>query len=292
MRAFERGAAEVGAGAGRAPPAPPRRAAPRAGRAKTRPVTRAAAAASLAHAVVETLRISVPTVVEAALGRRPGAAVYDARLRSWSARLLDHAGVRVVARGLEHLGDGREVFVVMSNHQSHYDVPVLFRALPIPLRMVAKQELFHVPVWGRAMRDAGFIAIDRRDRRRAIESLAEAERAMREGGVSIWIAPEGTRSRTGALGPFKSGGFHLAIDAGLRILPVTIVGTFDLLRAGTAALRKGAEVRVVVHPPIDPAPYGLARRAELAADVRAAIASALPAAGEAAGEAPGGEARP
>ena len=232
--------------------------------------------ATLSHAVVETLRISAPTVLEAALGRGAPHAIYDARLRSWSARLLAHAGVRVSVEGLAHLGDGREVFLVMSNHQSHYDVPVLFQALPLRLRMIAKQELFRVPIWGEAMRVSGFVAIDRRDRDRAIASLALAKRRMVEEGVSIWIAPEGTRSRDGRLGPFKSGGFHLALDAGLRVLPVTLVGTFDVLRSGSTALGVGTPVRVVVHAPIDPRDYGHARRGALSDAVRAAIAGALP----------------
>jgi 1-acyl-sn-glycerol-3-phosphate acyltransferase len=233
-------------------------------------------AVTLSHAVVETLRICAPTVLEATVGRGAPHSVYDARLRSWSARLLAHAGVRVSVEGLEHLGDGREVFLVMSNHQSHYDVPVLFQALPLQLRMIAKQELFRVPIWGEAMRTSGFVAIDRRDRARAIESLALAKRRMVEEGISIWIAPEGTRSRDGRLGPFKSGGFHLALDAGLRVLPVTIVGTFDVLRAGGRALGGRNEVRVVVHAPIDPRDYGHERRNELTDAVRATIASALP----------------
>lgn len=230
----------------------------------------------LAHAVVETLRISAPTVLEATLGRGAPHEVYDARLRSWSKQLLDHAHARVRAEGLEHLGQGGEVFVVMSNHQSVYDIPVIFQALPLRLRMVAKHELFRVPLWGRAMHYAGFVSIDRGDRERAKESLQVAKQKMQNEGTSIWIAPEGTRSRTGELGPFKSGGFHLALDAGLRILPVSIVGTFDILRADTTSVTKGADVRVIVHEPIDPRPYGPERRAELTADVRAAIASSLP----------------
>ncbi|HEU4538800.1 MAG TPA: lysophospholipid acyltransferase family protein [Polyangiaceae bacterium] len=233
-------------------------------------------AATLAHAVVETLRISAPTVLEATFARGAPDEVYDARLDSWSKRLLEHARVRVRPEGLERLGRG-EVFVVMSNHQSVYDIPVLFQALPLRLRMVAKQELFRVPVWGRAMHYAGFVSIDRGDRERAKESLRVAKQKMQHDGISIWIAPEGTHSRTGELGPFKSGGFHLALDAGLRILPVSIVGTFAILRADSAEVTKGADVRVIVHDPIDPRRYGPERRADLTADVRAAIASALPA---------------
>lgn len=241
---------------------------------------------SFAHAVIETLRISAPTVLEAMLGRGAAHEVYDARLRSWAKAIIDQARARVTVEGLSHLSEvaaahagphgRREVFVVMSNHQSVYDIPVLFHALPIQLRMVAKAELFRIPIWGQALHHSGFVAIDRGNRERAIASLALAKQRMQEDGVNIWIAPEGTRSRTGALGPFKSGGFHLALDTGLRILPVSLVGTFDILRADTVAVRRGADVRVVVHAPIDARAYGQERRAELTADVRAAIASALP----------------
>ena len=231
---------------------------------------------AFAHAAIETLRISAPTVLEAILGRSAAPEIYDARLRSWAKKILDRARARVTVEGLSHLGDRREVFVVMSNHQSVYDIPAIFHALPLQLRMVAKAELFRIPVWGRAMRYSGFVAIDRRDRARAIASLAVAKQKLLEDGVSIWIAPEGTRSPTGALGPFKSGGFHLALDTGLRILPVSLVGTYEILRPGTVDVTLGTDVRVVVHAPIDARAYGAARRSELTADVRAAIAGALP----------------
>lgn len=231
---------------------------------------------SFAHAVVETLRISAPTVLEAMLGRGAPPDVYDERLRSWAKKIIDHARARVTVEGLSNLGDGREIFVVMSNHESVYDIPVLFHALPLHLRMVAKAELFRIPIWGRAMQYSGFVPIDRRNRERAIESLSLAKQKMQREGVNIWIAPEGTRSRNGVLGPFKSGGFHLALDTGLRILPVSLVGTYDILHPDSVAVRRGAEVRVVIHPPVDVRAYGHERRAELTADVRAAIASVLP----------------
>jgi 1-acyl-sn-glycerol-3-phosphate acyltransferase len=90
--------------------------------------------------------------------------------------------------------------------------------------MVAKEELFRVPIWGRAMRLSGFIPINRGNRQRAIASLETAKLAMAD-GTFIWIAPEGTRSHTGALGPLKKGGFILAQDTGRPILPIALQGT-------------------------------------------------------------------
>ena len=223
--------------------------------------------------ILETGRISVPTVVEAALGRVT-LAKCDERLDRWARKILDDATVELEVRGREHAGDGRESFVVMSNHQSLYDIPVLFRSLPGRLRMVAKKELFRVPVWGAAMRAAGFICVDRSDREQAVSSLREGGSMLRE-GTHVWIAPEGTRSPTGELGTFKSGGFRLALLTGARILPVAIYGTRRILPGRGTVVHTGQRVTVTILPPVDPAAYGVERRRELMADVRAAIAVAL-----------------
>jgi 1-acyl-sn-glycerol-3-phosphate acyltransferase len=144
--------------------------------------------------------------------------------------------------------------VIMSNHQSFYDVPVLYAVLGGNLRMVAKKELFAVPIFSRAMREAGFIEVDRSNRQRALDSMKLARETL-EKGVNVWIAPEGTRSRSGALGPFKKGGFYLAFESKLPILPVTLVGTRDALGAQALRSSAGARVRVTIAPPIDTAPY-------------------------------------
>jgi 1-acyl-sn-glycerol-3-phosphate acyltransferase len=204
----------------------------------------------LANAVFHTLRICVPTVIQSAIGtlRTP---VCDERLDSWSMALVRYARIEIEASGLEHAPPG-EAFVVMSNHQSLYDIPVLFQALrPRRLRMVAKSELFRVPIWAGAMRAAGFVEVDRANRIAAMRSLERAREAIR-GGTSIWIAPEGTRSETGELGAFKKGGFHLAAGAGARILPVAVVGTSKILPAKGTRVTDDVRVRVVVRPPVDP----------------------------------------
>ena len=138
----------------------------------------------------------------------------------------------------------------MSNHQSLYDVPVMFQALQRRIRMVAKAELFKIPGWGRAMRLAGMVEVDRGDRAQAIRSL-EAARAALAAGTNIWIAPEGTRGPGGtSLLPFKKGGFYLASGAGARILPVAIVGTSQVLAAHGRTVKPGMTVQVRVQPPI------------------------------------------
>ncbi len=227
-------------------------------------------------AVYETFLISFPTVVDGALGR-VSKEVCDRRLDGWGKKIVAHAKMDVEVVGRENLKPG-QTYLVMSNHQSHYDIPVMFYVMGPNLRMITKAELFRVPIWGPAMRESGFIAIDRSDRQRAVESLAIAKKSL-EKGVHIWIAPEGTRSRTGDLLPFKKGGFALSLDAGLPILPVTIQGTRDALRADGVRSTHGAHVRVRLHPHVDPKNYaGLDRKAgreKLAEDVRRIIASGL-----------------
>jgi 1-acyl-sn-glycerol-3-phosphate acyltransferase len=227
-------------------------------------------------AMYETLLISLPTVVDGALGRVKKE-VCDERLDRWGKRIVAHAEMSVDVRGRENLTPGR-TYLVMSNHQSHYDIPVMFFVIGPNLRMVTKSELFRVPIWGPAMRESGFIAIDRSNRHRAMESLARAKQSLAN-GVHIWIAPEGTRSRTGELLPFKKGGFVLAMEAGLPILPVAIRGTRDALRADGVRSTRGAKVTVTVFPSVHPADYGGAdfksERLRLMEDVRRTIASGL-----------------
>src|SRR5450432_1077032 len=205
------------------------------------------------HAAGVTLRISVPTIIEGLCGTLTPE-VCDARLTWWSKQLVSRAEIRLKVSGAEQARTGA-AFVVMSNHQSHYDIPVLYQSLPLRVRMVAKSELFRIPIWAQAMRAAGFVELDRGARGRAIQSLDRAKDALSQ-GTRIWIAPEGTRSRDGTLGVFKLGGFHLAVGAGARILPVTISGTRQTLPAKGARVASGAEVSVVVHDSIDPADFG------------------------------------
>ncbi len=227
----------------------------------------------LARVSFETVKISVPTIVDGLRGRVDPRAC-DQRLAGWSAGLLRAARVTVVTQGRENIVEG-ESYVVMSNHQSHFDIPVLFKALGIPVRMVAKKELFSIPVMGVAMRYAGFVEVDRSKKAKALKSLSRARARLEADRTSVWIAPEGTRSVDGRLTEFKRGGFHMAVAAGLRILPVAIGGTVSVHRSGELVVNKDRTVRVTVCPPIDPATYGRGSVQALIEDVRASIESAL-----------------
>jgi 1-acyl-sn-glycerol-3-phosphate acyltransferase len=219
--------------------------------------------------VQETLAVCFPTLVEAVQGKVTRQ-VCDDRLAKWSQNIVENLGIELDVRGRENIGTGP--YLVMSNHQSHYDVPVLFRVIGSNLRMVTKKELFRLPIFGRALAVGGFISIDRSDRQSAIESLNVAK-GLLASGTHVWISPEGTRSKTGELLPFKKGGFYLAMDAGLQILPVTLVGTRDILPVSAMRSVRGQRVKVTLHRPIDPRNY--TAKEPLMEDVRAAIASAL-----------------
>jgi 1-acyl-sn-glycerol-3-phosphate acyltransferase len=225
--------------------------------------------------VYETLAISVPTMIDAFRGRVTKE-LSDRRLDRWARNIVRNARIELDVVGRDNMAPG-ETYLVMSNHQSLYDIPVLFQVAGPNIRMITKQELFKVPIFGNALEHGGFISIDRSNRHAAIRSLERA-RALLASGTHVWIAPEGTRSRDGQLLPFKKGAFYLALEARLPILPVTLVGTRDALAAKGLRSHAGARVRVTMHPKIDPAPFaarGRRGRDELMAHLRDVLGSAL-----------------
>lgn len=204
--------------------------------------------AASGYAIWKTLAISVPTVIDAMRGTLSVARA-DERLRGWSTGIVQAAKIDLHIDGLDRVPRDR-AYIFMSNHQSHLDIPIIFHVWPGTLRMVAKAELFRVPVWGRAMRAAGFVSVDRSgDRAQALQAMREAGEAIGR-GVSIWIAPEGTRSRDGRLGKFKKGGFLLAKTTGVPIVPMVIDGSRNVLPKHTTAMQTGVAVRVTFGAPI------------------------------------------
>ena len=193
----------------------------------------------------------------------------DVIVRTWSKRLLDQVDVRLKICGLENI-DPVKTYVVMSNHQSLYDIPTLITALPLCLRMVAKAELFNVPIWSQAMRSAGFVPVHRGQSGRAMQDLRLAQDALSR-GVNIWIAPEGTRSKDGELLPFKSGGFLLASTAKVPILPITIDGTRNILPAKALQFVKGVEVNVRIGSPISATDFARRDKNKFVESVRQSI---------------------
>jgi len=147
--------------------------------------------------------------------------------RSWARFTLLCSGARVELRGRENIPDGPAVY--MANHVSHFDVFAILGHLDIQFRWTVKKELYTIPLLGLAMRRAGYIMIDRSNHEKAVRSLKTAAEKIRN-GTSIVIFPEGTRSCDGRLQyPFKKGGFHLAMESGVPIVPITVVGSHEVL---------------------------------------------------------------
>ena len=195
-----------------------------------------------------------------------------ASARQWARGCLWLGGVRVRIEGVEHLPAQGPV-VYMSNHQGNFDIPVLFASLPVQFRWLAKAELFRIPLFGLTMRIAGYIPVERQDRRLAIQSMNLAAQQV-AAGTSIMIFPEGTRSPDGALLPFKKGGFVLALQAQAPIVPIAIDGSAALMIKSSWRIRSG-EVRLRIFPAIPTAGLGMKDRDALLAQVEARIASAL-----------------
>lgn len=170
--------------------------------------------------------------------------------RSWSRVLLRLAGVRVRAEGLEHLRPGSPL-VLVSNHQSLFDILALFVALPVSLRFIAKRELGALPIFSAAMRQAGHVFIDRDDRDQAILRMQEAGRRMRDEGLALGLFPEGTRSADGRLRSFKKGSFVLAIETGTPLVPIAVEGGAAILPKGRRRIRPGLlEIRCGARIPV------------------------------------------
>ncbi|MGH7566310.1 MAG: lysophospholipid acyltransferase family protein [Gemmatimonadota bacterium] len=198
----------------------------------------------------------------------PGGQLYLRYARIWSGWILRSLGIPLAVVGRERLEPGR-TYVLMSNHQSVFDIFALFRAFDRPFRMVAKRVLFWIPILGWSMWMCGFIPIDRSKRESAIRSLDRAARKVRS-GVSVLMFPEGTRSRDGTLHSFKKGGFMLALEAGVPVVPVVVLGTDSIMEKGS--LRVGrADIEVRIGRPIEIADRGAGSRDQLMDEVRRAM---------------------
>lgn len=190
----------------------------------------------------------------------------DRMLFTYARRIFASGNAQLLAGGREHFEPGRP-YVVMSNHRSLLDIPALFAATPGHLRMVLKEELLRVPIWGAALKHSGFIPVNRKNTARAIEQIGLAKKRLAD-GISVWIAPEGTRCRDGKLHRFKKGGFHLASQLGIPIVPAWIEGTDTVVSPHQMRVHFDGTATVLFGPPIASAGVEVT---ELAQRVRHAI---------------------
>lgn len=192
--------------------------------------------------------------------------------RVWSRWILAVCGVRVVVEGTGNV-DPSEPHIFMANHQSLLDIPAIVTTIPVSYRFVAKRELTRIPIFGWAMVVGGHVVIDRANRSSAVKVLGKAAAQVR-GGTNVIVFPEGTRSETGEMRDFKSGGFHLAIDSGVSIVPVSVSGSRQITPKKSTRIHPGV-VKIVYGRPIPVAGLGKDGRHQLKEKVRAAILAGL-----------------
>jgi 1-acyl-sn-glycerol-3-phosphate acyltransferase len=180
-------------------------------------------------------------------------------------------GVRVQTIGLDQFDHSRS-YIFMTNHVSNIDPPIQIPLIPKRTSVMVKKELFKVPILGRTMRMGSLVPVDRKNRDAGIEAVRAAKSVIDQ-ALNMVVYVEGKRSFDGKLLPFKKGPFYLAVECGVPVIPVTIVGTHCVMPKGRFAIKRGL-VKVIFHPPIEPQDFG--DRDRLQEKVRAAIESGLP----------------
>ena len=220
-----------------------------------------------------TLSISSRFLLKHALGNGTIAAA-DALIDWYWRKIIASGNAELWAEGRKHIPS--TAVVVMTNHASLLDIPALMGTFPHSLRMVSKEEITNLPIWGQALKASGFVPVNRKNRTQAIAQLEVAKAQLRR-GVSVWISPEGTRSRSAKLMPFKKGGFHIAVALGVPVVPGFIEGsetvlppdTFKVRQDGRMTVRYGAPIptaHVVKNGEVDADGF-----AQLMVDVRTAV---------------------
>jgi 1-acyl-sn-glycerol-3-phosphate acyltransferase len=232
---------------------------------------------SLMRSVFNTLMVGATTLVYSFLAYgagaidRTGDRVIEVA-RGWAQMIARLTGMRIKVVHEAPL-DPHRPYVFMANHVSAADIWALYCVLPVPVRMIAKKSLGRIPFFGWAMKAGRFIFIDRGNAVLARRSIDAAAARIRS-GTSVMLFPEGTRSRDGRLAKFKKGGFHLAANAGVAIVPVAIRGTFDLLPPNSWWVRSG-QVEITVGAPIETTGREAGSWEALVPEVRDAIARML-----------------
>ena len=218
--------------------------------------------------LVLTLLFGVPAIFAALVPPRGDWFLRFAR--GWARSILAVAGISVRVLHRDRSQKGKSV-VVVANHESFCDILVLLATLPMQVRFLAKRSIFRVPVLGWSIAAAGFVPVDRGDRARGAATVGIALHRLR-GGRSLVIFPEETRTREGELLAFKRGAAHLAVKAGLPLLPIGLAGTFRVLPRGSWEIRPGP-VRVSVGEPIDVLGRTLRDRDAVTEETRGAISA-------------------
>ncbi|HSY51820.1 MAG TPA: lysophospholipid acyltransferase family protein [Thermoanaerobaculia bacterium] len=206
-------------------------------------------------AIVVTIPLAITVMIIALISS--SSPWIDSVIRLWGRLMLWGAGIRIRGDGVERIDRARR-YILIANHHSYFDIPCIFAAIPQPIRFMAKKSLFSIPIFGWAIGRAGFIPIDRKNRRTAVKSFDLAVDRIRKGNTIV-IFPEEGRSHAPAMRPFQRGAFLLAIRSELPILPLAIDGTYEAFKVGARRITPGV-VTVRVGTPIET--VGLSVRAK------------------------------
>lgn len=189
--------------------------------------------------------------------------------RAWSRMLLRISGVKVYVEGLEKIAPAGS-YVFAANHRSFMDIPVILPNIPVQFRFMANKNLFRIPFLGYHLHRAGHLPVNSSNSRESLKSMSEAAQTLDKRGISILIFPEGRRTE-GELAPFKDGAAHIAIKAGVPLVPVSVSGTREVLPMGSPFVH-GGEVRIRIGDPISTVDYMLQDRAGLTRRLYEAVA--------------------
>ncbi len=215
-----------------------------------------------------TVLVTIPIILLSFLGAKGNFAFNLARVWAWI--ILHVSGVSLKVSGREKL-DNHRSYIIISNHQSHFDGPTIAVCLGLQFRWIAKKELLKIPIFGHALKAMGNIFIDRTNKDTAMQSISEGLKHLPK-GVGVMVFAEGTRSMDGSIGKFKKGGFAAAIQTGFPILPVTISGSAQALPKGGIVFTPGT-IEVKIADPIETTPYTFKQLDELVEMTRAVIVS-------------------
>jgi 1-acyl-sn-glycerol-3-phosphate acyltransferase len=221
-------------------------------------------------AVVVTIPLATTVMLIAFV--RSNAGLIDVVIRFWARLLVRAAGIDLRTERMETI-DRKQRYILVANHYSYFDIPVIIAAVPQPIRFMAKVSLFKIPIFGWALGRAGFIPIDRKNRRTAVKSFDLAAERIRKGNTIV-VFPEEGRSRNRQMRPFQRGGFLLALKSELPILPLAVDGTYDVYRVGAKAITPGT-VTIKVGDPITTAGRSVREKEQLAEQSRAQIEAML-----------------
>jgi 1-acyl-sn-glycerol-3-phosphate acyltransferase len=200
----------------------------------------------------------------------------DEHIKDWAKQFLDVVQAKIYVKNPYNVTlSANQRYIVMCNHTSLFDIPLGYIAFPdVSLRMLAKKELTKIPIFGRAMSVLGTPTIDRHNREQAVKDL-EKTKVLMESGMVLWMAPEGTRSKSGALRPFKKGGFITAIEASATIIPLVIKGANKICPGDNSRIYLNQPVSLTIGKPIDASAYSLENKEELISSLHTQMAKLL-----------------